>query len=1313
LTLDFKKNQLKQNYTKMKFTRPQLRVHIVSYALRNTSFSIQSNLHNLLSMGNRSLLLMGILLLFTTSTFATDYFVDAQFGDDAYNGRTAFYIGGNSGPWKSIAKVNSIDFAPGDRIFFRRGQTWTDGPLDPKNGGAPGGTVAISETVLGQPLQFQLVDPDNHRCIYFGAYGSGAKPRIDCGGGNGLVIRHNYIIVEDLHLDDGGNNMLSLSNPDGNFWNVLRNIDVTRCDGNAVRFEEGGGNCWLDGLYVYDYTSNGIYLEGSEFNPLRQVLVENCRVDNPSNSEKRDAISCHRDGDDFNISGEIIMRNNRITRSGEDAIDITSGTRILLDGNICEYSRSAGIFVSKDRVNTVEIRGNFINSNTNDSGVGDLTIGAANVWAVNNIIIGTGHHSVLIQQAPDIQLWHNIIAPGERSGHFIWFRDEDAQAVFKNNIFDFSGTSASISGPLDNHTFDHNCYYGDSPGREIYSGSPLAELQSSDPSFEPNGFWADPRFANPSLSDPMHFKLANNSPCVDRGADLPLERDFEGNVRPQGNGADIGVFEKAGSGDNCPPAGTACDDNDPTTEGDIEDGNCNCEGTPCPVAGTICDDDDPNTENDMEDGQCNCAGTPIVCPDPGTPCNDGNPSTTGDIEDGNCNCEGTPCPVAGTICDDGDPNTKNDMEDGQCNCAGTPIVCPDPGTPCNDGNPSTTGDIEDGDCNCAGTPCPAAGTTCDDDDPNTENDMEDGQCNCAGTPIVCPDPGTPCNDGNPSTTGDVEDGNCNCAGTPCPVAGTTCDDGDPNTENDVEDGFCNCAGIPTDSPPSAGVITVQVNRRDDDVEERTEDGRMTLHSSDLELGYDDDDQQTVGIRFNEIDIPPGAGIIRAYIQFTVEDVEYGNSYLTVTGQAVDHAPSFSSDDYDASSRVRTNASVDWAVPDWRYRGLAGLAQQTPDLSPIVREIVGRPGWRSGNSMVFLFEGTGSNSAESYNGSDEDAPKLIIEYATDCPLAGTPCDDGDDTTENDRQDGACHCTGTPTEEEPEGTMITAQIEEDDDDVEERALDGEMSLHSSDLELGYDGRRRQIVGLRFNELIIPPGATIHQAYIQFTVEDVKRSNAQLTITGQNTGDAPVFTDEDYDASSRDRTIAMVDWTVPDWPDEGASGEDQRTPNLRDIVQEIVSRPDWQAGNSMAFLIEGTGTRSADSRDGSKDYAPKLVISYTTAAESSIQRSIAASRMIAEDWGAGPADDLSRLEIFPNPVEAQLTLRTRLSTAPGSSTATLTIHRSDGKIMGAPGILPTSEAWMEHKLDVSQLIPGVYVVSINTGAEILTRRFVKVGY
>ena len=48
------------------------------------------------------------------------------------------------------------------------------------------------------------------------------------------------------------------------------------------------------------------------------------------------------------------------------------------------------------------------------------------------------------------------------------------------------------------------------------------------------------------------------------------------------------------------------------------------------------------------DYSCNCPGTPNYV-EPGTPCDDGNPLTINDIEDGFCNCEGSEIPYCGQV----------------------------------------------------------------------------------------------------------------------------------------------------------------------------------------------------------------------------------------------------------------------------------------------------------------------------------------------------------------------------------------------------------------------------------------------------------------------------------------------------------------------------------------------------------------------------------------------------------------------------------------------------------------------------------------
>ncbi len=46
---------------------------------------------------------------------------------------------------------------------------------------------------------------------------------------------------------------------------------------------------------------------------------------------------------------------------------------------------------------------------------------------------------------------------------------------------------------------------------------------------------------------------------------------------------------------------------------------------------------------------------------------------------------------------------------------------------------------------------------------------------------------------------------------------------------------------------------------------------------------------------------------------------------------------------------------------------------------MIAEIVNESGWSSGNAMVLMIDGTGTRTAESYNGSSSKAPVLHIDY----------------------------------------------------------------------------------------------------------------------------------------------------------------------------------------------------------------------------------------------------------------------------------------------------------------------------------------------
>jgi Ca2+-binding RTX toxin-like protein len=168
----------------------------------------------------------------------------------------------------------------------------------------------------------------------------------------------------------------------------------------------------------------------------------------------------------------------------------------------------------------------------------------------------------------------------------------------------------------------------------------------------------------------------------------------------------------------------------------------------------------------------------------------------------------------------------------------------------------------------------------------------------------------------------------------------------------------------------------------DDAEERAS-GKMDLASTDLDLTDDlaggGAVGQTIGIRFAGIDIPHGAIITNAYLQFQTDEVSSGASSLLIRGEDADDAAPFSTVTGNISTRPTTDASVSWAPAEWTTVGQASLSQRTPDLSAIVQEIVSRSGWRAGTDMAFIVAGSGTRTAEAFESGAATAPLLHIEY----------------------------------------------------------------------------------------------------------------------------------------------------------------------------------------------------------------------------------------------------------------------------------------------------------------------------------------------
>ncbi|MCH9698895.1 MAG: integrin alpha [Gammaproteobacteria bacterium] len=177
---------------------------------------------------------------------------------------------------------------------------------------------------------------------------------------------------------------------------------------------------------------------------------------------------------------------------------------------------------------------------------------------------------------------------------------------------------------------------------------------------------------------------------------------------------------------------------------------------------------------------------------------------------------------------------------------------------------------------------------------------------------------------------------------------------------------------------NGSVADIRVANNLDDAEEN-EDGSIQRNSSDLELGFNKTKQQTVGMRFNSVNIPQGSTITAAYIQFQADETDSVTTNLLIEGEATDHAQAYASFIGNISSRNRTQAAIAWTPPPWTSIGEAGPNQQTPDIASIIQEVIDRPGWLSGNALGVVVTGNGQRTAESYDGMPSAAPLLHMEY----------------------------------------------------------------------------------------------------------------------------------------------------------------------------------------------------------------------------------------------------------------------------------------------------------------------------------------------
>ena len=188
------------------------------------------------------------------------------------------------------------------------------------------------------------------------------------------------------------------------------------------------------------------------------------------------------------------------------------------------------------------------------------------------------------------------------------------------------------------------------------------------------------------------------------------------------------------------------------------------------------------------------------------------------------------------------------------------------------------------------------------------------------------------------------------------------------------------------------------------------------------------------------------------------------------------------------------------------------------------------------------------------------------------------------------------TFTPTPVPGGSQTISAQINTSSDDVNE--VNGSLNATSSSLWIGNaDSPTTSFAGLRFNNLAIPRGASITAARLEFYSVQSQWLTINFQLAAEAADSSATFSAASR-PSQRPLTTARVNhasnllWAATTWyPSEDVSA----------LITEVINRPGWQSGNSLAFILRGTGgawgRKFLSSLEANPALAVRLVVTFTT--------------------------------------------------------------------------------------------------------------------
>jgi cysteine-rich repeat protein len=467
----------------------------------------------------------------------TTYYVDASAGNDGNNGTST------STPWKTMSKVNSTTFQPGDQVLFKRGQTFT---------------------ITGNGM---LLNGDGNSTsrITLGAYGTGNAPTL-----SNTNSSNKYIYVVGVW---------------GKFWTV-KDLRIVSTAGNVI---EDGIRVWNGDVIIenneicgiVDSANNALCASSmdNKFGVAKGVKMHgsNSVIRNNNIHDLSLFVNTIGGNDDVGSLGVEVTQNGATVT----AVKIYNNTFKNLKPKSYDYVTDGAAIEIFDNVTDLEVFNNMIESVDSVTEIGGTSSGKtiSNVRFHHNVILNPyiiaflnngGDYPVSFS---DIKFQNNTIVKNtaESRGYGIgfWYAPAAGKVFFVNNIVYYRNTPQpfgyiyqTTQGAWSNTTLTHS--------NNLYDLNNIGGANNTAVNFTLNAtasleekYTTNLKFVN-AASD---FHLQSGSDAIDKGTNLSFSSDKEGNAIPSGSLPDIGAYEYQGvvtppavCGNGITETGETCDD---------------------------------------------------------------------------------------------------------------------------------------------------------------------------------------------------------------------------------------------------------------------------------------------------------------------------------------------------------------------------------------------------------------------------------------------------------------------------------------------------------------------------------------------------------------------------------------------------------------------------------------------------------------------------------------------------------------------------------------------------------------------------------